>query len=60
MIKPAPMWLKNISIATTTLVGCAFYGVGLYDSNSTLIESGIVLIIVGLVCLVLVNIPDEP
>ena len=45
---PAPKWLKNTSLAVTTIVGAIFYGVGLKDSDDTLIYSGVVLIIIGL------------
>lgn len=45
---PAPKWLKSISLAVTTIVGFIFYGVGLKDSDDTLIYSGVVLIMIGL------------
>jgi len=47
-MKPAPKWLKSISIAVTTIVGAIFYVVGLKDSDDTLIYSGVVLIVIGL------------
>lgn len=50
---PAPKWLKTTSIAVTTTVGAIFYGVGLHDSDDTLIYSGVALIIIGLVSWVL-------
>ncbi len=46
---PAPQWLKNTSVAVTTLVGAIFYGVGLHDHDDILIYSGVVLITIGLV-----------
>jgi hypothetical protein len=45
---PAPKWLKSISLAVTTTVGFIFYGVGLHDNDDTLIYSGVVLIMIGL------------
>jgi hypothetical protein len=45
---PAPNWLKSTSLAVTTIVGFIFYGVGLKDSDDTLIYSGVALIIIGL------------
>jgi hypothetical protein len=47
---PAPNWLKTISISVTTTVGFIFYGVGLHDSDDTLIYSGVALIMTGLLC----------
>ena len=47
-MKRAPKWLYSTSICVTTLVGAFFYGVGLKDSDDTLIYSGVVLIMIGL------------
>lgn len=52
-MKPAPTWLKTISIATTSIVGTIFYVVGLKDSDDTLIYSGVALIMTGLICAVI-------
>lgn len=43
------MWIKNVSIAVTTVVGMIFYGVGLHDTDDTLIYSGVVLIAIGMI-----------
>ena len=45
---PAPKWLKHTSLAVTTIVGAIFYAEGLMNSDDTLIYSGVVLIIIGL------------
>ena len=50
---PAPKWLYMTSIAVSTIVGAIFYGVGLYDSNDTLIHSGIVLIVIAMLSAVM-------
>ena len=47
-VKPAPNWLKTISIAVTTTVGAIFYVVGLMDNDDTLLYSGASLILIGL------------
>ncbi len=57
---PAPKWLKTISISVTTIVGAIFYGVGLHDRDDTLIYSGVVLIMIGLLCIIaIMSIPND-
>jgi len=48
-MKPAPKWLYMTSIAVTTITGIIFYGVGLHESNITLTDAGIFLVLVGAV-----------
>jgi len=54
-MKPAPTWLKTISIATTSIVGTIFYVVGMMDKDDVLTYSGIALIMTGIICTLFVK-----
>ena len=48
-----------MSLAVTGLVGGIFYGVGLNDSDDTLIYSGVVLIMIAMVSAIFVTVPKN-